>query len=201
MLGLALIAALALGPRPPELVKPGEEANYAAWLEGQAKTAAGYYAHKDCAAATVRPLSSGPTADEQVSKRRPGALLYAERLAVQGCGEADAQGLVVMRETTWWLALPTAPGDSVASLSLQRELLPTLIRAVKDAAEADTSCSPLDKARSALVYNTRVTQPAAPGRPWSERWFMGVCDIGYVVDIDFTPKDGLTTYQVRVAPR
>ena len=201
MLGLALIAALALGPRPAELVKPGEEANYATWLEGQAKTAAGFYAHRDCATATVKPVSSGVTTDEQLSKRRPGALVYAERFAVAGCGEADAQGLVVIRETRWWLALPTAPGDSVASLSLQREVLPTVIRAVKDAAEADTSCTALDKARSALVYNTRVTKPAALGQPWSERWFMGVCDTGYTVDIDFTPQGGRTTYQVRVAAR
>ena len=200
MLGMVLAAGLILGARPPELVKPGEETAYAAWLEGQARTAAGYYAHKDCAAAAVRPLSFGPAVDEAVAKRKPGVLLYAETLAIDGCGDADAQGLVVMREKTGWGALPTAPGDSAASLALQREVLPSVILAVKEAAERDTSCTLLEKARSALVYDTRILHAAVAGQPWSERWFMSVCGAGYRVDIDFSPGGAQTAYAVRMAP-
>jgi hypothetical protein len=200
MLGIVLMAGLVLGGRPPELVKAGEEAAYAAWLEGQARAAAGYYAHKDCAAAAVRPLSSGPAADEAVARRKPGVFLFAETLAIDGCGDADAQGLVVMRETKGWGALPTAPGDSAASLALQREVLPSVILAVKQAAERDTSCTLLEKAQSALVYDTRITRAAPAGQPWTERWFMSVCGAGYKVDIDFSPGGARTAYAVRIAP-
>lgn len=200
MLGMVLAAGLILGARPPELVKPGEEAAYAAWLEGQARAAAGYYARRDCAAAAVRPLASGPTTDEAVARRKPGVMLYAETLAVDGCGDADAQGLVVMREKAGWGALPTAPGDSAASLALQREVLPSVILAVKEAADRDTSCSLLEKAQSAIVYDTRILTAAPAGQPWSERWFMSVCGAGYKVDIDFTPGGARTAYQVRMAP-
>jgi hypothetical protein len=200
MLGMVLVAGLILGARPPELVKPGEEAAYAAWLEGQARTAAGYYARRDCAAASVRALSSGPATDEAVARRKPGVMLYAETLAIDGCGDADAQGLVVMREKAGWGALPTAPGDSAASLALQREVLPSVILAVKEAADRDTSCSLLEKAQSAIVYDTRILNAAPAGQPWSERWFMSVCGAGYKVDIDFTPGAARTAYQVRMAP-
>jgi hypothetical protein len=200
MLGMVLAAGLSLGARPPELVRPGEEAAYAVWIEGQARAAAGYYAHKDCAAAAVRPLSSGPAADEAVARRKPGVFLYQETMAIDGCGAADAQGLVVMRETRGWGALPTAPGDSVAGLALQREVLPSVILAVKAAAERDTSCTLLEKAQSALVYDTRILSPAPAGQPWSERWFMSVCGAGYKVDIAFSPGGARTAYAVRMAP-
>jgi hypothetical protein len=200
MLGMVLAAGLTLGARPPELVRAGEEAAYAAWVEGQARTAAGYYARKDCAAAVVRPLSSGPAADAAVTRRKPGVFLYRETVAIAGCGDAAAQGLVVMRESHGWGALPMAPGDSVAGLALQREVLPSVILAVKEAAERDTSCSLLDKARSALVYDTRVIRAGPAGQPWSERWFMSVCGAGYRVDIDFSPGAARTAYAVRMAP-
>jgi hypothetical protein len=94
-----------------------------------------------------------------------------------------------------------APGESAASLELQRRVLPTVILTVKRAARADTSCSDLDKARSALVYDTRVTRPAAgKNQPWTERWFMAVCDAGYKVDIDFTPSQDGATFAARIAP-
>jgi len=200
MLGLVLAAALVLGPRPPDLVRPREAGDYAAWLEVQARKAAGYYAHADCAAAVLTPLTFQPTQDPALAQVRPGTALYAEMLGVQGCGAARAQGLVVMRETAGWRALPTAPGESAASLALQRQVLPSVILAVKAASDSDTSCSGVEKAQSALVYDTRLTRPGAAGQPWSERWFMSVCGAGYKVDIDFTPAAGGATYQVRIAP-
>jgi hypothetical protein len=131
---------------------------------------------------------------------RPGASLYTETFAVEGCGEARAQGLVVMRERAGWRAFPTAPGESLASLALQRQALPSVIQTVKTASDADTSCSAGEKAQSALVYDTRVTRSARAGEPWSERWFMSVCGAGYKVDIDFIPAADGATFAVRIAP-
>lgn len=203
MLGFLLAAGLSLGPRPLDLVKAGEEANYAQWLEGEARKAAGYYARKDCAAAVLKPRAFTPVVDEALSKARPGAPLYAEQFDVEGCGEAHRQGLIVLREQRWWRALPTAPGESQAPLSLQREVLPSVILEVKRAAEQDTSCTPLEKARSALIYDTRITRPGGGGRPWSERWSMWVCAMGYKVDIDFAPpppgSGGRIVYLVQIA--
>lgn len=202
MLGLVLIAALALGPRPADLVAPGEEAAYAQWLDGQARKAAGSYARSDCAAAVLISQAFKPAVDTAIVQALPGAALYIERLGVQGCGEARAQGLIVMRAGQGWRAFPTAPGESLASLELQRQVLPSVILTVKAASDGDTSCSNLDKARSALVYDTRITRPAAgDGQPWSERWFMAVCDAGYRVDIDFTPSSERTSYDVHIAPQ
>jgi hypothetical protein len=196
-----LLAVLTLGARPSDLVKPGERANYARWLEGQARTAAGSYAKADCASATLTPKGFQPTTDTSIAKAFPGARLYIERFSVAGCGEAKGQGLVVMRDRTEWRAFPTAPGESRASLELQRQMLPKVILAVKRAADGDTSCTGLDKARSALIYDTRVTlSPAAEGQPWSERWFMVVCEAGYKVDIDFAPEGGKIAYDVHIAP-
>ena len=200
MLGVALAAGLVLGARPLELVRPGEEGAYASWLGAQARKAAGYYAHADCAAATLTPRAVKPTEDSGIAQVRPGAALYAETFGVEGCGQARAQGLVVMRERTGWRSFPMAPGDSRASLALQRQVLPSVILAVKTASERDTSCSLQEKAQSALVYDTRVTQAGAGGEPWSERWFMSVCGAGYKVDIDFAPGGGGETFQVRIAP-
>jgi hypothetical protein len=201
MFGAILAAALTLAPRPLDLVKPGEEGNYAVWLEGQARKAAGYYAHKDCASATLTPEGFEPVTDDALAKVRPGAALYVERLKVEGCGVAQGQGLIVLRERTDWRALPTAPGESRANLALQREVLPSVILTVKDASDGDRSCSALEKAQSALIYDTRITRaPSAAVEPWSERWFMSVCGAGYKVDIDFTPTAGRTDYVVRIAP-
>ncbi len=202
MLGVLMAAGLILTERPPELVKPGEAQAYAVWLEGQARKAAGYYAHADCTAAQVRSRSFASAADAAVTKVRPGADLYEETLEIEGCGMADAQALVVFRDAADWRALPKAPGDSLASLSQQREVLPSVILAVRTAAQPDTSCSALEKAQSALVYDTRVIQAAPPGQPWSERWFMSVCGAGYRVDIDFIPSTttAAAAYDVRIAP-
>jgi hypothetical protein len=201
VLSLVFAAAVALGPRPTDLVRPGEEANYARWLEGEARTAAGYFARLDCAAATLTPAAFEPTTDQAIARQHQGAMLYLERFTVKDCGFARAQGLVVMRDRRTWLAFPTAPGESRASLELQRQMLPSVILTVKQAADRDVSCSGLDKARSALVYDTRVTRPPeADGQPWTERWFMAVCDAGYKVDIDFSPVEGRVSYAVRLAP-
>lgn len=201
MLSVLLTAALALGARPADLVKPGEEADYAAWLEAQARKAAAGYARSDCAAATLTPQGFEPTSDQAISRMRPGAALYLERFAVEGCGEARAQGLVVMRDRAGWRALPTAPGESQASLELQRQVLPKVFLAVKRASDRDVSCSALDKAQSARVYDTRVTRPpVSAGQPWSERWFMAVCDAGYRVDIDFSPANGNVAHDVHISP-
>lgn len=207
MLAVLLTAALTLGPRPVDLVKPGEDAAYAQWLDEQARKAAGYYARVDCASAVLTPQSFKPASDAGIARARPGVALYMERFGVQGCGEARAQSVIVMREATGWRAFPTAPGESQASLELQRQVLPNVILAVKTASDGDTSCSGLDKARSALVYDTRVIRAAAgEGQPWSERWFMAVCDAGYKVDIDFTPQVGdgsgeRIAYDVHIAPQ
>src|ERR1700742_2683668 len=177
MLGLLLTAPLTLGPRPAGLVEPGQEVVYAQWLDGQARKAAASYARVDCAAAVLTPQAFKPASDAAIAKAIPGAVLYIERLAVQGCGEARAQSVIVMRQGEGWRAFPTAPGESQASLELQRQVLPNVILAVKKASDGDTSCSGLDKARSALVYDTRVIRAAAgEGQPWTERWFMAVCD-------------------------
>lgn len=200
MLGVLLTAALTLGPRPADLVGPGEEGAYAQWLDAEARKAAGYYARADCAAAVLTPEAFKPTADPAIAQARPGVALYVERFAVQGCGEARVQSVVVSRDGSGWRAYPAAPGESEASLALQRQVLPSVILTVKAAADSDTSCSALDKARSALVYDTRVTRPpAADGQPWSERWFMAVCDAGYKVDIDFRPQGRDAEGPVRVA--
>ena len=200
MLGVLMAAGLVLTARPPGLVKPGEADNYAIWLEGQARKAAGYYAHVDCTAAQVRSRSFAPAADAAVARVRPGADLYDEVLDIDGCGMAGAQALVGFRDTADWRALPKAPGDSLASLAQQRDVLPRVVLAVRAAAQADTSCSDLEKAQSALVYDTRVTKAAPPGQPWSERWFMSVCGAGYKIDIDFAPAAGDAVYNVRIAP-
>ena len=200
MLGVALAAGLALGARPFDLVRPGEDGAYAAWLETQARKAAGYYAHADCAGAALTPRAFKPAEDAGIAQVRPGAALYAEGFAVEGCGEARAQGLVVMRERAGWRAFPTAPGDSQASLALQRQVLPSVILAVKTASDPDTSCSGAQKAQSALVYDTRITRTGAAGQSWSERWFMSVCGAGYKVDIDFAPAAAGATFEVRIAP-
>jgi hypothetical protein len=98
MLGLLLTAGLTLGARPADLVKPREKARYAAWLEGQARGAAAYYAHgADCAGAVITPQAFSKTVDAGIAKANPGVALYAERLSVQGCGEAKVQTVVVMR--------------------------------------------------------------------------------------------------------
>jgi hypothetical protein len=207
MLGLLLTAALTLGPRPADLVEPGQDIAYAQWLDGQARKAASGYARVDCASAVLTPQSFKPAVDAAIAKALPGAVLYVERLAVQGCGEARAQSVIVMRQGSSWRAFPTAPGESLASLELQRQVLPNVILAVKTASDGDTSCSGLDKARSALVYDTRVIRAAAgEGQSWTERWFMAVCDAGYKIDIDFTPRsvDGAAeriAYDVHIAPQ
>jgi hypothetical protein len=200
MLGLALAAGLALGARPSDLVRAGEEGAYALWLEGEARKAAAYYADADCAAAVLTARAFKPAEDLAIAQVRPAAALYAETFDVQGCGAARAQGLVVMRERTGWRAFPTAPGESQASLALQRQALPSVILAVKTASDRDTSCSGVQKALSALVYDTRITRPGAAGEPWSERWFMSVCGAGYKVDIDFIPTVDGATFDVRIAP-
>jgi hypothetical protein len=205
VMGVVLAAALVLGPRPPDLVKTGEEAGYAAWVEGQARKAAGYYARSDCAAAALTPEAFGPANDPALAALKPGATLYTESFAIEGCGAARAQGLVVFRDKDGWSALPTAPGESRAGLALQRAVLPSVILAVKAAAEADTSCSPVEKAQSALIYDTRVIggqgAEGGEGKPWTERWFMSVCGAGYKIDIDFQPQaGGGAGFQVRVVP-
>ena len=201
MLGVVMAAGLALAARPPELVRPGEAQAYAAWLEDEARKAAGHYARKDCGGAQVRPLSSAPTQDAAIAQTRPDVYPYRETLAVAGCGAAGEQSLVVFRDGDGWRALPEAPGESAASLAEQREVLADVFRAVKSVSDKDASCSPRDKMLTAIVYDTRVTRRAAPGQPWSERWFMSVCQADYRIDIDFTPRaGGGADAAVRLAP-
>lgn len=200
MLALVLAAGLALSPRPPDLVKPGEEANYAAWLQDAARKAAGLFARADCSQAVVgsRDFRAAPRRGAAPAAAGP----WIEVLSIDGCGVARTQSLQVSRGLADWRSLEMAPGDSAADLNLQRQALGKVILTVRAAAQADTACSDLDKARSAVVYDTRVTRPAAlQGQPWSERWFMSVCGVDYGVDLDFTPApDGGADIEARIAP-
>lgn len=196
-----ILAAVSIGARPVELVKPGEEAAYAAWLEGKARTAISTNAGKDCSTATLSaPQGRPPSPTDLVRQALPNAYAYYEMFAVAGCGPAEAQQILVLRQGDGWRAIALAPGLTVASLVLQRDLMQTVVGAVAAQVKMKGANCPSDAfAKSFRISDTRLTGPFVPGQPWIERWTARVCDVDYPVDLSLKPAaDGGTDFSAHI---
>ena len=201
MLAMALAVGLTLGPRPIQIVKPSEEATYAAWLEGEMRKTAAAYAGKDCSSAVVQSITGAPLQDIVV-RQHPEIFFWLEATRVMGCGSANVQQLGVIRNGEAWRAIPMAPGLSTASPSLQRDIGRSLITvAAALAHKADVACTADVFAKSFRVTDTRQFAPHTTGKPWSELWSLHACSGDYNVKVDFTPaSDGGTDFIVNEQP-
>jgi hypothetical protein len=186
-----MLAALTIGARPVELVKPGEEAAYAAWLDAEVRAAAGRIAAADCSAATLQSVAGAPLQDT-LPKRNPTPYSWEETVQVQGCGEADLQRLVVTRKGETWQAAPLAPGHTAMGANLQKGMLDSVaMTAGVYARRADPACVGDSFNKSLRVVNTEVVGARTEGGPWTEHWKVHACNGEYAFDISLTPtKDG-----------
>lgn len=198
---LALILALSVGARPAELVKPGEEAAYAAWLEERVRATISASAGRDCSQATLKEAAGQPASPaDPVRKALPKAYFYYEKFSVAGCGAADTQQLLVRRDGDQWRSVGLAPGRTVATLVLQRDLLQGVAQAmVAQMAKKGVDCKGDALAKSFRISDTRLMTPFVPGQPWTERWVVAACDADYPVDVSLRPTaDGGTDYSAHI---
>jgi hypothetical protein len=197
MIGLVLAAGLALGARPAQIVKPGEEAAYAAWLETEVRAAAASFAGTDCSAAVLQPLGSLPLEDI-VARQHPEIFFWQELVRIRGCGPADTQELVILRNGATWRAIRMAPGRSAAGPTLQKDILNNVAMAgAVLVRRADPTCAGDALTKSFRLVNTQVNGKFVSGAPWSERWTVHACKDDYSVDVALSPaSDGGTDIRI-----
>jgi hypothetical protein len=229
MLALALAAGLTLGPRPAQIVKPGEEATYAAWLEGEIRKTAGIFAGKDCSSAEVQSIGGAPLQDIVV-RQHPEIFFWLEAAHLRGCGQAQVQQLGVVRDGDGWRALTMAPGSAWASPSSQRGMEPSLMKlGAAVALKSDRACTAdrfaksfrvvdtgqidphtpmgvletrqLDLHNPGQVVDTRLLYPRPAGAPWSEQWSLYACNANFKVIANFRPNpDGSVSFEIGEQP-
>ena len=205
---LLALAAANLGPQPPDLVLPGEESAYAAelsvgldrFLKGAADAAC---------QPTLRPQPAivvGPAGAKLGARPTdpvdPAAIVYEVRIRVTGCGLRTQQAnlLAVRRKTGGWLISVSAPGETVASPRLLRDVYSM---ALSFAVAGRPQGQPCTNGKPAYqLIDTRIVTPPSPSaaapEPWQERWVQQSCGEDRTVLITFTPTaDGGTDYLVK----
>lgn len=197
MLGLVMAAGLGVGNRPAQIVKPGEEAAYVAWLDGQMRTVAGSFAGKDCAKAPIQSILAGPLEDVIV-RQHPEIYFWLEAAQIRDCGPAQAQQLVVIRNGDKWRAIPMAPGLSAAGPTLEKDIVNNVAQgAAILARKADPTCVGAAIQTSFRLVNTAVVGTRTNGAPWSEVWTVHACKDDYSLTVGLSPaKDGGTDIRV-----
>jgi hypothetical protein len=199
-----ILAMLAVGSRPAELVKPGEEAAYATWLEARVRAAISKSAGKDCSSAPLKVLPGlDATPTDPVRAALPNAYVYYEAVDIAGCGLAERQRLLVRREGAEWKSTALAPGQTVATFILQRDLVKSLVSAVvTQMAMKGGDCGRDAFSTSFRIADTRLIGPFVPGQAWKERWVVHACDADYPIDVSLSPTpDGGTDFSTRVDVR
>jgi hypothetical protein len=192
-LALVLAAGLTLGPRPAQIVKPGEEAAYAAWLEGEMRKTAGAYAAKDCSSADLQSIGGAPLLDDVV-QQHPELFFWLEAVHLTGCGRATVQQLGVVRDGDAWRALSMAPGSSTAGPSLQRDFEPSAIAlAAAVVQQRDFACKGDKFTKSFRMADTRPIGRHVANAPWSEVWTFYACNGYHTIRVDFKAKPYGTT--------
>lgn len=85
------------------------------------------------------------------------------------------------------------PGESIASIQLQGDVMKMTITILQASRKAENCAAP-------KVFETRISMPPQPiGTPWQEEWTILNCGPQLAIKIDFKPTpDGGTDFAVRV---
>lgn len=203
MISLVIAAALAAG-QPDVLVGDGEQAAFDAWMSGEAAKSIQEITGSACSDPKLTALPTVP-GDSPFAYLPPQVAIYAidpvQRVSirVENCGEPRRLNFMVLRvrNSVEWMAMPMAPGDSLTSPHLQRDLQPTLFQAMS----TGLSCSVEEMQTTFRPGETTVVKRGEQGEPWTERWPATLCGQDRTVEITFTPTaaDGGTDFAIRPA--
>jgi hypothetical protein len=213
LLPVLAFAAVQLGARPADLVRPDEEAAYATQLAKTADRIVSQRATAPCPAdAKVASLGAGyigtaaemlhPQATDPVS---PEARVFREHVRIEGCGaQARVDNVMTVRQKAggWWMSV-SAPGDTIASPGLIQDVLRMSVALATAGRPPATGCA--DGQRVFLLLDTKLVGPPpshAPGTvaTWQERWRQTSCGEDRSVLVTFTSAaDGGTDFQVQPA--
>ena len=188
---LAAAATLVLGERPPQLVKPGQAAAYAAWLRGQTLEADAHFTGKAvCSNAKVTEAKPALVENLPAQPNGYGGAVVIERLDFSGCGHAWRMTMAVGLESGGdWTGTPMLPGDSHAGFTLQNDVLTSLLPRLQNNAPG---CPRLDWSEVKIL-----TPPDKTGA-WTEAWSINACGKPFNLALTFTPTaDGGTDFAVK----
>ncbi len=112
----------------------------------------------------------------------PNDVMWIERYRVD-CEKELHRAILMLVKDGEIQAVSLVPGTTIADPQLQVDAgnfvrTAALTRSGEDCSEATVTDSEV------------VEEPAAPGKPWKERWTAHACGNVYEINVDFTPSEG-----------